>query len=135
MFVYAIGEALCRFPGNLPDMNLDLVSLDTQCFLTGRKGALALAFNYRENALYFSENVTRTISKVKLSRDETPVILIGGTGTVEGLVVDWLASNIYWTDRSSGVVMAAKADGRFQRVIHADMVEQPRGIDIHGTQR
>ena len=84
MFVYSIGTALCRFPGNLPDMNLNDVTLDTQCFLTNRRAVLALGANIRENTLYFAENATKTISKVKLSRGESPEIIIGGTGVVEG---------------------------------------------------
>ena len=84
MFIYSIGNALCRFPGNLPDMNLDDVSLDTQCFLANRKAVLAVGANVRENTLYFAENVTKTISKVKLSRGESPEIIVGGTGEVGG---------------------------------------------------
>ena len=60
------------------------MSLDTQCFLTHRRGALAVAFNVYDETIWFSENKTKTISKVHLVAGEGPEIIIGGTGTVEG---------------------------------------------------
>ena len=65
-------------------MNMANVSLDRQCFLTDRKEALALTFNVHENSIYFSENKTKTISRVKFAAGEGPQIIIGGTGRVEG---------------------------------------------------
>ena len=66
------------------------VSLDTQCFLTHRRGVLALSFNVHNDIIYFSENKTKTISRVRMVTGEGPEIIIGGTGTVEGVIIRFL---------------------------------------------
>ena len=45
---------------------------------------LALSFNVRKDIIYFSENKTKTISRVRMVAGEGPDIIIGGIGTVEG---------------------------------------------------
>jgi len=83
---YSIGEAICRFPVNFPDMNLEAVSLKNGCFLkdqVDRVEFLAMAADMREGTLYLADNLTNTISRVHLG-DLSSDIIIGGTGVVEG---------------------------------------------------
>ena len=83
-FIYTIGGALCRFPANLPHMSMRNMTMESQCFLNDRHGVLALATNTHQQMLYFSENRSKTISRVQLADGESPDIVVGGTGRVEG---------------------------------------------------
>ena len=89
-FVYSIQSALCRFPANFADMNLENVSLESQCFLRDRDDVIALTHNVNKNLLYFVENTTKTISRVQLDDGQSPSVIVGGTGRVEGLNLHWL---------------------------------------------
>ena len=124
---------------------------------------LALSFNVRKDVVFFSENKTKTISRVRMVAGEGPEIIIGGTGTVEGtrgvhiyiylpvvhnvfvvlnvkqtasgLAVDWVAGNLYWTDLSFKHVMLSRDDGRFQRKLITTDLDHPRGIAVDAVNR
>ena len=83
-FIYSISTAVCHFPGNLPHMSVRNLSLDTQCFLTGRHEVLAVTIDIHQRVLYMAENKTKSISRLGLDGEETPEIIVGGTGCVEG---------------------------------------------------
>ena len=49
----------------------------------------------------------------------------------EGIAIDWISRNIYWTDSQRDVIEVMKLDGTEQKVlINTDLVE-PRGIVLH----
>ncbi|XP_013405316.1 low-density lipoprotein receptor-related protein 4-like [Lingula anatina] len=133
--IYSIGGAICRFQANLPDMSMTNISLDDQCFLKNRKNVVSLSCNVYEEAIYFAENVTRTISKVRLSHGEAPQVIAGGLGHVEGLAVDWLGNNIYWTDSEMRHIAVSTLAGRYQHILIQDDLEHPRAIAVDAVRR
>lgn len=48
----------------------------------------------------------------------------------EGLTIDWIARNIYWTDRALHKIEVAKLDGSARRVLISLNVRYPRGISV-----
>lgn len=49
----------------------------------------------------------------------------------EGIAIDWVSRNIYWTDAQRDVIEVMKLDGTDQKIlINTDLVE-PRGIVVH----
>jgi len=46
----------------------------------------------------------------------------------DGLAIDWIADNLYWTDADRDRIEVARLDGRFRKVIIASGMKQPRGI-------
>ena len=91
-------------------MNVANISLETQCFLSERNDALALTFNVHENAIYYSENRTKTISRVKFAAGEGPEIIIGGTGEVEGELLSAFNLIIAYLSLESNEVFRSLAD-------------------------
>lgn len=82
--IYAIGDAICHYPVNLPDMSLYNVTLDSQCFLQRGRGNFGLTFDAREHVLYYTENVTKSIGRINLEIGETGTSIIKGVGDVQG---------------------------------------------------
>jgi len=50
-----------------------------------------------------------------------------------GLVVDWIADNLYWTERDSGVIMVSRLTGRYAAVLLKDL-DQPESIAVNPLQ-
>jgi len=48
----------------------------------------------------------------------------------DGLAIDWIADNLYWTDADRDRIEVARLDGRFRKVIIASGMKQPRGIEL-----
>ena len=48
----------------------------------------------------------------------------------EGLAVDWLNRNVYWTDMGKNRIDVAKLNGSYRRTIIWDNIEAPRAIIV-----
>ena len=84
--LYAIDVAICMYPGNLGHMSLENVTLASQCFLTFKYGYLALTYDAEDNMLYYSGNITHTISKIPFEKGAKAFVVSSGTGVVQGKV-------------------------------------------------
>lgn len=67
-----------------------------------------------------------------------PIILQGryswffvDIGSPEGLSIDWVSRNIYWTDSSKDTLEVANIDTKLRKVLFADHLVNPRGIAVH----
>jgi len=64
-------------------------------------------------------------------------IVTSGIADVEGIAVDWVTENIYWTDKNfgngNGKIQVAKVDGTKLTVLIADGLSNPRAISVDPT--
>lgn len=49
-------------------------------------------------------------------------------GRAEGLAVDWLSGNIYWTDAKKHVVEVASKDGYYRYALFSGLVNMPHAL-------
>nr|XP_053653848.1 low-density lipoprotein receptor-related protein 4-like [Cherax quadricarinatus] len=70
----------------------------------------------------------RVVSLKNMSHPWT--ILSPGDVTPDGLAVDWLADNIYWTDAGDKAVKVARLDGTSQKTIINSQLLEPRAIAV-----
>lgn len=50
--------------------------------------------------------------------------------TPDGLAVDWIANNIYWTDTGRKVLEVARIDGSCRKMIISKL-DEPRAIAVY----
>lgn len=130
--VYSIHEGICHFPANLADMSTENVTLNKQCFLLNNKGYLALGMHVKSDTLYFSTNNTdKWINRVRMEYDAPLENIVGGVGIVQGIALDWVSSNLYWTDSLHRTINVAREDGMYQQVLIDKDLENPLGIAVH----
>ncbi|XP_052265927.1 low-density lipoprotein receptor-related protein 4-like [Dreissena polymorpha] len=127
--MYGIGDAICQYPVNLPDMSLTNVSLESQCFQRGRRGHYGLAFNARTHELFYTENITGSIGRINIDNDLGDTI-IKGVGDVQAMVLDWETGNLFWTDRTYNHISMARSDGMYPTVVISGL-DLPIGIAVH----
>ncbi|KAF3856478.1 hypothetical protein F7725_017201 [Dissostichus mawsoni] len=58
-------------------------------------------------------------------------VVTNGIGRVEGIAVDWIAGNIYWTDQGFDVIEVARLNGSFRYVVISQGLDKPRAITVH----
>ena len=65
--------------------------------------AIAMDFYYANQKLYVSDVVTKKLYSVDLSisSPEAEMLLDVGLDVAEGLAVDWINNNLYWTDKGN----------------------------------
>ncbi|KAH9512769.1 hypothetical protein Btru_038157 [Bulinus truncatus] len=128
--IYAIRDAICQYPANLADMSLTNITLDSQCFLEDKQGYTTLAYDARENMLYYFANNTKVINRITLEMGGRAQVVTGGSGEVKGMALDWVSGNLYWTDSTNGVIKVAKKSGAHQRILLSNL-NNPVAIAIH----
>ena len=68
-----------------------------------------------------SHRITRAI-KQEIQDLDVPV------GRSEGLAVDWLSGNIYWTDAKKHVIEVASKDGYYRYALFSGLVNMPHAL-------
>ena len=46
----------------------------------------------------------------------------------DGVVIDWIGRNLYWTDTGLDRIEVARLDGSVRKVIVADGLDEPRAL-------
>lgn len=54
-----------------------------------------------------------------------------GLPSPDGIAVDWIADNIYWTDAERDKIEVARLDGKYRKVVISSGLYQPRAIVLH----
>lgn len=49
----------------------------------------------------------------------------------EGISIDWVSRNIYWTDSTKDTLEVANLDSRRRKVIVSEGLVNPRGVAVH----
>ncbi|CAL8335883.1 unnamed protein product [Lota lota] len=98
----------------------------------------ALDFHAESEFIYFADATSFIIGRQKIDGTERDTILREGIHTVEGIAVDWMADNLYWTDdgpkKSISVARLEKASQTRKTLIEGKMTH-PRAIvvdPLHG---
>lgn len=50
--------------------------------------------------------------------------------TADGLAVDWVAKNLYWTDNGRNVIEVSRVDGTSRRILADLDLDEPRAIVV-----
>ena len=51
--------------------------------------------------------------------------------TPDGLAIDWLGDNLYWTDTGLDRIEVSRLDGTHRKILISDGLEEPRAIVLH----
>ncbi|XP_078695204.1 low-density lipoprotein receptor-related protein 2-like [Branchiostoma floridae x Branchiostoma belcheri] len=118
---------------DLPDVPSD-VSVSLGTLLSGLR-VVAMDVNYAGNMLFYTQDVadgTQRIYRRSLigGSIDAPYLIYAGGSNIEGIAVDWVASNLYWTEKSHGRIQVSRLDGSFRKVIVSGL-DQPLGVAVH----
>ncbi|ESN97520.1 hypothetical protein HELRODRAFT_85424, partial [Helobdella robusta] len=93
---------------------------------------IAIDYDYRDGFIYWSDVTEETIYRLSLkSSAEVPKLLVHkDLSTPDGLALDWVHKNLYWTDTGQIEVMSVRDPANFhpRRVLFGEMLDQPRAI-------
>ena len=70
--------------------------------------------------------------RIRLSdgSDDTQQVIINDTLTSDGLAIDSIYGNLYWTDTGDDTINVARWDGSFKKTLINENLEEPRGIVV-----
>ncbi|KAM7388138.1 hypothetical protein PAMP_024337 [Pampus punctatissimus] len=112
---------------------IDLMKSEYTQVVPTLKNAVALDVDVSINKMFWCDLYHRKIYSAyinKASDASQQVTLIDSLHSPEGLAVDWVHKNIYWTDSGNKSISVATGDGRKRKVLIATELSEPRAIAV-----
>lgn len=112
----------------------DIVALDYKtaalsAVVSGLTRAVAIDVHFSLGYIFWSDVTEKNIKRFRIDVASTTTI-ITGIGVCDGLTVDWRASQLYWTDRTSDTISVSDLDGNNQGLLISSGLDEPRGIAL-----
>ncbi|KAK7507961.1 hypothetical protein BaRGS_00000926, partial [Batillaria attramentaria] len=98
--------------------------------------AYALDVDPPRQLVYWTDTDLHRINRAVVPKDDDVSTIpqdlrIGGLDRPEGLSVDWVAFNIYWTDAGKQTISVAKSDGRYKKTLVSEDLEYPLALAVN----
>lgn len=94
--------------------------------------AIVLDYHYNYSKLYYADVNIDVIREVDLKNvKNTKNIVSTGLKTTNGLAVDWIADNLYFSDTETSSIEVTRLDGSSRKAIISENLIDPRSLAIH----
>ncbi|XP_060531905.1 low-density lipoprotein receptor-related protein 4-like [Cylas formicarius] len=98
--------------------------------IEGVKAATAVAWDSKNNFIYFSDVATSTINRAFWNGSHHQVIVRTNLATPSGLAVDWVTNKLYWTDESTSRIEIANSNGEMRSLLIWENLDKPKDITV-----
>ncbi|RUS89222.1 hypothetical protein EGW08_003032, partial [Elysia chlorotica] len=119
--------------GSIRRISLDTPDhTDAYLPIPGLHNVIALDFDYRDNMVYYTDVDLDVVRRAYLNGSVwTEDIILKELATTDGLAVDWIARNLYWTDAGRDVIEVSRLDGSCRKKIIEKHLSEPRAIALY----
>ncbi|KAF7244459.1 Low-density lipoprotein receptor-related protein 8 [Varanus komodoensis] len=116
---------------------IDLVKRDYSRIIPMLKNVVALDVEVATNRIYWCDLFYRKIYSAYIDKAsdtaEQMVLIDSQLNSPEGLAMDWVHKNIYWTDSGNKTISVATADGKKRKTLFSTNLSEPRAIAVDPT--
>ncbi|XP_072540428.1 low-density lipoprotein receptor-related protein 8 isoform X3 [Salminus brasiliensis] len=117
---------------------IDLVKRDYTQVVPTLKNAVALDVDVTTNKMYWCDLFHRKIFSAYINKasnsSEQNTLIDSALHSPEGIAVDWIHKNIYWTDSGHKTISVATSDGKKRKVLLDTELGEPRAIAVDPRQ-
>ncbi|XP_019616125.1 PREDICTED: low-density lipoprotein receptor-related protein 4-like [Branchiostoma belcheri] len=131
----ATDEGIMKFPHNIADLHM-MADLNFTYAVQGDK-VIAIDYDHAGKMLFYvqeGDSGMRSIRRLELLGQNDLFNIHTSGGGINSIAVDWVSSNLYWTETLSGRIYVSRLDGSFRHVL-IDNLNQPRGLAVHPPER
>lgn len=111
------------------------ISLDTpEMFdvvlpIDGVHGAVVVDYHYKHDLLFYADVNADAIRRVNMKNlNDVSTIISTGLNTPNGLAVDWMADNIYWSDSSFKMIEVSRLNGSYRKILLNEDIDDVRSM-------
>lgn len=91
--------------------------------------AVGVAYDCHEKFIYWSDVSGNVINRIRLDGTNYSVV-VQNVKSAEGLAIDWISRNVYFTDSETKTIEVASLNGKFRKVLIRSHLNNPRGIAV-----
>ncbi|KAK7077185.1 hypothetical protein SK128_005539 [Halocaridina rubra] len=125
------GEAFLLFSHRYDIRSLRLRDRDMTSIVTDARGATALDYMFSTHQIVWSNNKENEIVRANLTTPAVREVLVRGERvSADGLAVDWIHDNIYYTDTGHFKIRMVTWDAQWTKTIVDEELGQPRAIVV-----
>ena len=66
----------------------------------------------------------------KLVLTDSEAIVTEGVERADGVAVDWIARNLYWTDGGRNYIAVSRLNGTMKKILIETEIDEPRYVEI-----
>ena len=116
MFSFSAPEPQLVF-ANEYDIRSMLTSGKDYRSISTSRGASAVAVDVKDEMIYWTDMVDKTISRIHRNKSSKPEVLVRNVQKPESLAVDWLHRKIYWIDTGKNELHVSNLDGSHAKLL------------------
>ncbi|XP_078461493.1 very low-density lipoprotein receptor-like [Lampetra planeri] len=113
---------------------VDLHTRSYKQLISRTRNTVAVAVEITANRIYWSDLGQKQVYSALMdeAHDSTRHTSVLGEAPVfvEGIAIDWVHGNLYWTDSKAKTVAVAKPDGSRRRTLFGQGLSEPRAIAV-----
>lgn len=113
------------------------ISLDTDEFwdvtlhIPKLNNAIDVDFHYEKGLIFYTDIEQHLIQSVDIKNlSRVTNIIHTNLSSPDGIAVDWIADNIYWTNTGNKIIEVARLDGSNRHVVVKENLQDPRSIAV-----
>ena len=112
---------------------LDFDNVTSYQIITGIPRAVAVDVHFSLGYLFWSDVTEKKIKRSCI--DGTNMTTTNdNVGVCDGLAVDWISSQLYWTDTTNNTISVSDLEGKNTRILVSAGLDEPRGIVLDPEQ-
>lgn len=93
--------------------------------------AIGIDFHWEKQLIFYSDHEKNKIVSVSMKNvSEKADIVTANISAPNGIAVDWIANNLYWTDTNNKLIEVARLNGLHRKVVVGEYLQEPRSIAV-----
>lgn len=127
--VYAQGASVHKSPFYPSQPSKERGPNDNRIVHIPGQTAVGISYDCHEQFIYWSDVSSNVINRIRYDGSNYSIVL-QNVPSAEGLAVDWISRNIYFTDAVKRTIEVASLDGKHRKVLVDTDLKNPRGIAL-----
>ncbi|XP_070536212.1 low-density lipoprotein receptor-related protein 4-like [Ptychodera flava] len=93
--------------------------------------AIALDFDIREKKIYYTDVFLDVIRRADFNGSNMENVIDSALTTADGIAVDWVNRNLYFTDTGRNKLEVSRLDGSSRKILVSVNLDEPRAVAVY----